>query len=1108
MKVFLAVANFDKLYVNYTITKENGETESNTIVSDTNIIDLPYYENATYTLEYWAENRYQKTRKYTWGFTTIAQIQEPPPNIRATPTAGNTAVYVSWDNTAKGYTVHMLRRVDDGYTYETYATEHNYFVYTTKQPIEYVQFAVSCGIGPNKFISTYTNELKVSAIPTKPGDVQSLNITVPSVSYTTEYIHTSKSIRFHLTVTHSQGDVVLGTFLVLTDNAGKQWILTVYKGTTNETSSNAAFEIPWVYSNSQTFTLKAYPITTIGTIEEKVATVSIPLSKYSVTPPTPSLGDLISGGFDTVYVPWGAVSHPAPIVYELQYDTNSSFTAPTTITTTNAGYTVQFNFTSDTTVYFRIRAVDNWGNASSYSTVKSAVVKSYSSWNNALTQQLNGLSNAVNNVEYYARQITFELNNFFEDVQGNPSAAGWNTFVGNWSIVGVSDGIAGKYAAQNTANTVAWAHSNKIPIDVNKQYIVECYARTISGTSGVFYLAVVLFDANGNIIAGDGTWWYYPVLSIVPPTTWTYYNGLFGANTNKPFPSNAKYMAVGFILNYDGGNRIMQVQSPYIREVFDGVYIRNGAIKDAHIESLNGNKIMAKTIKSNHIDVTKLQSIAADLGVITAGQLLSSDGKVDFNLNSKQLIIKDSNGNPILKAGQGVLEENGTATDGVYIGPKALISAERSTITTLNASTINILDGTNLSLRLTSNTISSNSNIIIKPSNAAAYTFSSTQLTLPDNTLNGRGLMDNSVQPSKMSQFSISASAFNYPSSLSLSITDSYISNNTSQAIYGRCSVTSIGIDYYRTDKYWATIDYVIDSSRYSPSVSYNNGTITVSITTQPPQNSYNGTLQGFYAYQIQKYLPYPCEDISYEHIQANVSLQNPSLMDYSISYTCTVTIGGFATNTAYQITPKNGAQVYNPSTSAWTTSTIIVNNVSSIQVRQNITSTSDTIQIEVRQSNGSAFSFNQVPVIGAKFHSASTSINLSTFCYYYNPWTQQGYSDTLGTSGTSGWRWIPNLPLNVEYFTIGQPGTFAWAWDLAASFGKPVNVNIAVQGVDDQLYIFVYNGSWLTLVTIGSYDQNWNIRTYSASNVYGILAVGKDTTGEGFFFFTIGIAS
>ncbi len=422
MKVYLAVSNFEKLYVNYTILKEDGAKETNSIVSDTNIIELPFFENATYTLEYWCENKYQKTQKYYWQFVTTAQIQEPPNNITVTPTAANTAAYVNWENVAKEYTVHVIRRIDNAYTYETYATEHNFFIYTAKQPIEYVQFAISCGIGDNKPISPFTTEVKLSSIPTQ-NSTQLSNIPSPSFTYTTTYIHTNTSIRLDVDVTHANSDLVLGTFILLTDNSGKQWLATAYKDSSS--TSKIVFDIPWVYSNSQTFTLKVYPITTTGVIESKVYSQNITLNKFNTTPPTPNISSLIAGGFDTLYVAWNAVSHPAPVTYELQYDTNSSFTAPTTVRTNSSGYTLQFNFSANTTVHVRVRAVDTWGNASNYSSTQSRLITSYSAWQTNLNNQLNNTNTQLSAITTAARSVAFVVNSNFEDINGNPSLEGW-----------------------------------------------------------------------------------------------------------------------------------------------------------------------------------------------------------------------------------------------------------------------------------------------------------------------------------------------------------------------------------------------------------------------------------------------------------------------------------------------------------------------------------------------------------------------------------------------------------------------------------------------------------------------------------------------------------
>jgi len=174
-----------------------------------------------------------------------------------------------------------------------------------------------------------------------------------------------------------------------------------------------------------------------------------------------------------------------------------------------------------------------------------------------------------------AKGLDLVINSDFTDINGDPTLDGWTKSSGaDVTIVDIgTNGITGKYAMQNSGANAQWLTTNKIPINRNKRYIVECYARTISGDSGTFFLVVRLLDINGNDISGDGTWWYYPASNVVPPSTWQYYYGFFGNGTAKQFPSNAAYMHIGVILNYQySTNRIMQVQGLRIREVLDFKY--------------------------------------------------------------------------------------------------------------------------------------------------------------------------------------------------------------------------------------------------------------------------------------------------------------------------------------------------------------------------------------------------------------------------------------------------------------------------------------------------------------------------------------------------------
>ncbi|EKF49538.1 hypothetical protein H17ap60334_04982 [Thermosipho africanus H17ap60334] len=394
-------------------------------------------------------------------------------------------------------------------------------------------------------------------------------------------------------------------------------------------------------------------------------TVESITSAKDTTPPAIPTGLTATGLFQTIMVKWNKNTETDFDHYVLEYDTSDTFPAPKQIVT-SSNYATLKELTVNTTYYIRIKAVDKSGNESDWSTTVSATTtKVYDddlesqTLNNAVND-LNALSDTVDNVENYTRQVTFVLNSAFEDAKGQGSIDGWNTWDGSGTVVQVTDGIGGKYAATNDDGTMWSVYSNKIPIDHNNTYIVECYARTVSGDNGTFYLAVVLFDANGNNISGDGTWWYYPALGVVPPSTWTRYTGLFGAGTSRPFPSNARYMSVGFILNYLNGNRKMQVQQPRIRLVMDSTYIKdaaitsakiaNAAIEEAHIKdaAVSTAKIQDAAItnaKIGDLAVDNAKIASVDASKITTGYL-DADRIQAGSITSDKLVVQPANALP------------------------------------------------------------------------------------------------------------------------------------------------------------------------------------------------------------------------------------------------------------------------------------------------------------------------------------------------------------------------------------------------------------------------------------------------------------------------------
>lgn len=161
------------------------------------------------------------------------------------------------------------------------------------------------------------------------------------------------------------------------------------------------------------------------------------------------------------------------------------------------------------------------------------------------------------------------------DDPATSDASAWILFQANpFQIANISDGIAGTTALRGN---YSWVLSRPVTFDPTKQYRVSCQARNVGG-DGVFYLIAALFDQNGVNISGDGTNWFYPASGVVPSSAWTQYSGIFGAGSGRPFPSTARTMAVGCILNYVGSTGYMECQNLRLEQVIDASLIVDGSI--------------------------------------------------------------------------------------------------------------------------------------------------------------------------------------------------------------------------------------------------------------------------------------------------------------------------------------------------------------------------------------------------------------------------------------------------------------------------------------------------------------------------------------------------
>jgi len=116
----------------------------------------------------------------------------------------------------------------------------------------------------------------------------------------------------------------------------------------------------------------------------------------------------------------------------------------------------------------------------------------------------------------------------------------------------INDAAIGDYIIRT--DKYVWAIGNLVPLDPTQDYECEMWIRRISGSgAGTHYMVVAQFDGDGNRISQDGTDYYYPVsdqpMSSIP-TTWTKYKYLVGPRASRGHHPNAKFIAIGFIVNY------------------------------------------------------------------------------------------------------------------------------------------------------------------------------------------------------------------------------------------------------------------------------------------------------------------------------------------------------------------------------------------------------------------------------------------------------------------------------------------------------------------------------------------------------------------------------
>lgn len=194
----------------------------------------------------------------------------------------------------------------------------------------------------------------------------------------------------------------------------------------------------------------------------------------------------------------------------------------------------------------------------------------------------------------------------------NPMA--WAIFYGvAATFAAISDGKVGTGVARSgAAGTLTWGNGTQhLAVDAAKTYRVSGWLRTVSGSGSVAYLGAALFDSAGSNITGAGSQWYYAAASVAPGGSWSFYSGLFGAGTARPFPSTARTMAPLYILSYGGGTSVHEIQDLRIEEVTE-VVSAQAAADAAALAAASAQTAAGNAQTSANTANTALTNIASD----------------------------------------------------------------------------------------------------------------------------------------------------------------------------------------------------------------------------------------------------------------------------------------------------------------------------------------------------------------------------------------------------------------------------------------------------------------------------------------------------------------
>jgi hypothetical protein len=228
-------------------------------------------------------------------------------------------------------------------------------------------------------------------------------------------------------------------------------------------------------------------------------------------------------------------------------------------------------------------------------------------------------------------------------LNADPNCSDRSSWFGG-NIIGISDGPGTTTSVVNTTGSYAEVQSDIIPIDINKNYRLEIYAKALAGT-GTGYLGIIWYNSAQEYIPSggvpgweNGSYSYYGRVNQAFPSTWTRYATSFGPDETRKVPGNAKYARIVALLNYSQTAGTQHgITNVRLMEKAGADLIVDGAITASKI---NADGISANSLTSGTIAADRIATGSITTGKIGAGEVKANNIGAD-QVNASHLQISN-----------------------------------------------------------------------------------------------------------------------------------------------------------------------------------------------------------------------------------------------------------------------------------------------------------------------------------------------------------------------------------------------------------------------------------------------------------------------------------